>query len=96
MLVVLSYAAHHAGYFHAEIAPVEIKTRKGIELFSVDEHPRPDTTSETLAKLKPVFIKDAGVVTAGNASGIWYETFKLVMELLLLLLPARKPLNCTI
>lgn len=49
---------------------MELKGRKGVEHFTVDEHPRPDTTIETLSKLKPVFIKDLGVVTAGNASGI--------------------------
>ncbi|KAI8907190.1 Thiolase, N-terminal domain-containing protein [Gorgonomyces haynaldii] len=62
-------AAQKAGRFNAEIAPVEIKTKKGTELFSVDEHPRPQTTLETLGKLRPAFLKD-GVVTAGNASGI--------------------------
>eukprot|EP00542_Grammatophora_oceanica_P017319 CAMPEP_0194049058 /NCGR_PEP_ID=MMETSP0009_2-20130614/29528_1 /TAXON_ID=210454 /ORGANISM="Grammatophora oceanica, Strain CCMP 410" /LENGTH=410 /DNA_ID=CAMNT_0038695117 /DNA_START=149 /DNA_END=1381 /DNA_ORIENTATION=+ len=60
--------AHEAGVFEAELAPVEIKTRKGgSKLVSVDEHPRPDSTLESLAKLKPVF---DGVVTAANASGI--------------------------
>lgn len=43
---------------------MEIKTRKGIEHFAQDEHPRPQTTIESLAKLAPVFKKD-GVVTAG-------------------------------
>ena len=58
------------GRFADQIAPVPIKDKKGatVEL-SRDEHPRPETTAETLAKLKPVFKKD-GVVTAGNASGI--------------------------
>ncbi len=62
-------AAQKAGGFEQEMAPVELKTRKGTELFSVDEHPRPETTPEALAKLPPVFKKD-GVVSAGNASGI--------------------------
>lgn len=58
-----------AGRFKEEIVPVEIKTRKGTVLFEVDEHPKADTTMETLAKLKPAFKKD-GTVTAGNASGL--------------------------
>jgi acetyl-CoA C-acetyltransferase/acetyl-CoA acyltransferase 2 len=62
-------AAQESGGFADEIAPVEIKTRKGMVAVARDEHPRPDTTTETLAKLPPVFKKD-GVVTAGNASGI--------------------------
>jgi acetyl-CoA acyltransferase 2 len=62
-------AANEAGRFKDEIVPVEIKTKKGAVQFTVDEHPRPQTTMEVLAKLAPVFKKD-GVVTAGNASGI--------------------------
>lgn len=58
-----------AGYFAEEITPVEIKTRKGVTLFETDDHMRPDTTLEGLAKLRPAFGKD-GFVTAGNASGI--------------------------
>lgn len=58
-----------AGIYDAEIAPVEIAGRKGPTLVKADEHPRPETTAEGLAKLKAVFEKD-GVVTAGNASGI--------------------------
>ena len=61
--------ASKAGVFNAEITPVEIKGRKGVEIFNTDEHPRPSTTIEQLAKLKPIFVKDVGVVTAGNASG---------------------------
>ena len=57
------------GYFAEEIVPVEIKTRKGVTLFEHDDHPRPETTLEGLAKLRPAFAKD-GLVTAGNASGI--------------------------
>ena len=52
-----------------EVVPVEIKTRKGVTLVEQDDHMRPDTTMEILAKLPTVFKKD-GVVTAGNASGI--------------------------
>lgn len=58
-----------AGYFAEEIVPVELKTRKGVTLFEHDNHPRPETTLESLAKLRPAFAKD-GCVTAGNASGI--------------------------
>ncbi|KAI9138755.1 Thiolase, N-terminal domain-containing protein [Paraphysoderma sedebokerense] len=62
--------AEKNGHFKAEIAPVEIKTKKGVEHFSKDEHPRPQTTLESLAKLPSVFIPKTGTVTAGNASGI--------------------------
>jgi acetyl-CoA C-acetyltransferase/acetyl-CoA acyltransferase 2 len=62
-------AANEKGYFKDEIAPLEVQQRKGTVQFAVDEHPRPQTTLEALAKLPPVFKKD-GVVTAGNASGI--------------------------
>jgi acetyl-CoA acetyltransferase family protein len=62
-------AAQEAGRFKDEIAPVELKTKKGAVQFATDEHPRPQSTLEGLAKLSPVFKKD-GVVTAGNASGI--------------------------
>jgi 3-oxoadipyl-CoA thiolase len=58
------------GRFAAEIVPVTIPQRKGDPLvFDRDEHPRPGTTIESLAKLKPVF-RDGGSVTAGNSSGI--------------------------
>ncbi len=62
-------AAQAAGRFDDEIVPLELKTRKGTVTFKVDEHARPETTAELLAKLAPVFKKD-GLVTAGNASGI--------------------------
>lgn len=62
-------AAQESGAFADEMAPIEIKTRKGPVTVDRDEHPRPQTTMESLAKLPPVFKKD-GVVTAGNASGI--------------------------
>src|SRR5918911_59457 len=61
--------AKDAGVFAEEIVPVEVKTRKGSTLFTEDDHMRPDTTLEGLAKLRPAFSKD-GFVTAGNASGI--------------------------
>ncbi|OOF82181.1 acetyl-CoA C-acetyltransferase [Rodentibacter caecimuris] len=65
----LAKQAIESGAFSAEIVPVSVKTRKGETLFSQDEHPTFDTTAETLAKLRPAFIKD-GTVTAGNASGL--------------------------
>ncbi len=61
--------ARDAGFFTEEIVPVEVKNRKGTVLFDQDDHMRPDTTLEGLAKLRPAFSKD-GFVTAGNASGI--------------------------
>jgi acetyl-CoA C-acetyltransferase len=62
-------AAQAAGKFAAEIAAVEIAARKGSTKFDKDEHNRPDTTLESLAKLKPAFRKD-GTITAGNAPGL--------------------------
>lgn len=62
-------SANEAGVFNAEIAPVTIKTRKGEVAFDTDEHARPQSTIEAIAKLPPLFKKD-GVVSAGNASGI--------------------------
>lgn len=61
--------AHADGGFVEEIVPVTVKGRKGPEEFKVDEHPKPDSTIEQLAKLAPVFKKD-GTITAANASGI--------------------------
>ncbi|RJL20213.1 beta-ketothiolase BktB [Paracoccus siganidrum] len=57
-----------AGHFGEQIVPVELCSRRGVELFDRDEHPK-ETSLEALAQLKPVFRKD-GSVTAGNASGI--------------------------
>lgn len=62
-------AAQAAGRFDAEIVPVEIPDRKGPTVFARDEHNRPDTTLDTLARLKPAFRKD-GSITAGNAPGL--------------------------
>ncbi len=61
-------AAQKAGRFRAEIAPIEVASRKGTTLFDTDEFIRPGTTVESLGELKPAFNKD-GTVTAGNASG---------------------------
>ncbi|HYP53129.1 MAG TPA: acetyl-CoA C-acetyltransferase [Pyrinomonadaceae bacterium] len=61
--------AQDAGVFAEEIVPVEVKTRKGTKVVDTDDHLRPDTTLEVLAKLPTAFSKD-GFVTAGNASGI--------------------------
>ena len=59
------------GCFKDEIVPVSVPGRKGPTIVTEDEYPKPDTTSESLAKLRPAFIRDAtGTVTAGNASGI--------------------------
>jgi 3-oxoadipyl-CoA thiolase len=65
-------AAQAAGRFAAEIVPIEVPAAKGATArFERDEHPRPDTTLEQLAGLKPAFKRDAsGSVTAGNSSGI--------------------------
>lgn len=60
--------AQKGGHFDAEIAPIDVKGRKGVETMLVDEHPR-EVSLEKMAKLKPVFKKD-GTVTAANASGI--------------------------
>ena len=57
------------GYFKDQILPIEVKTRKGVNIVDTDEHVRADVTMESLAKLRPAFDKD-GTVTAGNASGI--------------------------
>lgn len=64
-------AAQDQGLFAPAIVPVEVSTPKGMNLVSVDEHPRADTTVESLARLKPLMLKqDAdATVTAGNASG---------------------------
>jgi acetyl-CoA acyltransferase 2 len=71
-------AANEAGRFKSEIVPVELQSKKGPVSFAVDEHPRPQSTMEALAKLAPVFKKD-GVVTAGNASGICDGAAALVL-----------------
>ena len=62
-------AAQAAGKFAAEIVAIEVPGRKGPTIFDKDEHNRPDTTAESLAKLKPAFRKD-GTITAGNAPGL--------------------------
>jgi len=67
------------GKFYQEIVPVEIADKKGKKmLVTTDEHPRPDTTLEKLAKLPPVF-KEGGTVTAGNSSGITDGAAALVL-----------------
>ena len=63
-------AAQDARFFDREITPVTIKSRKGDVVFEQDEHPRPETTLEGLAKLKTPFRREGGTVTAGNASGV--------------------------
>ncbi|MBT9508075.1 beta-ketothiolase BktB [Rhodoferax sp.] len=62
--------ATQAGHFKSQIMPVMLKSKKGDVAYEVDEHFRPNCAMEDLAKLKPVFAKENGTVTAGNASGI--------------------------
>lgn len=62
--------AIEAGYFREQIVPVELRTRKGTVQFDTDEHVRGEVTAEQLAAMKPVFQKEDGTVTAGNASGL--------------------------
>jgi acetyl-CoA C-acetyltransferase len=63
-------AAIAAGHFKTQILPIELKSKKGPVMFDTDEHVRADSSMEGMAKLKAVFIKENGSVTAGNASGI--------------------------
>ena len=65
----LAAAAWDAGRLAEEVVPVEVKTRKGTEVFARDDHMRPDTTLEGLSRLRAAFSAN-GCVTAGNASGI--------------------------
>ena len=58
------------GVFKEEIVPVEVPEKRGTRIVETDEHPRPGTTAEALAKLRAAFRKDGGTVTAGNASGV--------------------------
>ena len=62
--------AMEQGLFKSQIIPIELKTKKGVEQFTIDEHVRKDVKPEDMAKLKAVFKKEGGTVTAGNASGI--------------------------
>jgi len=72
-------AAQEAGRFQAELAPMELPSKKGPVAFAKDEHPRPDTTLEALRKLPKVFKKD-GVIHAGAASGICDGAAMLVLS----------------
>lgn len=63
-------SAIRSGYFKDQIVAVELKTRKGVTLFAEDEHVRHDASIDDLKSMRPVFKKDGGTVTAGNASGI--------------------------
>jgi acetyl-CoA C-acetyltransferase len=58
------------GVFDPEIAPIEVPAKGGTRLVSIDEHPRPNTTVESLGGLRPAFRREGGTVTAGNASGL--------------------------
>jgi acetyl-CoA C-acetyltransferase len=62
--------ALETGVFKDEIVPIEVPAKGGPKLVENDEHPRPGTTAEALAKLRAAFRKDGGTVTAGNASGV--------------------------
>ncbi len=62
--------ATEAGYFKDQIMPVILKSKKGDVSYATDEHFRPNCKLEDMTKLKPVFVKENGTVTAGNASGI--------------------------
>ena len=62
--------ATEAGYFKDQIVPIMLKSKKGDVAFAADEHFRPNCSPADMAKLKPVFLKENGTVTAGNASGI--------------------------
>jgi 3-oxoadipyl-CoA thiolase len=67
----LAAAAIASGHFRGEIVPVEVPQRKGPpKVVEADEHPRPDTSAESLAGLRPAFRREGGTVTAGNASGL--------------------------
>ena len=63
-------AAIAAGHFKSQILPIELKSKKGVVMFDTDEHVRADSSMEGMAKLRAVFAKENGSVTAGNASGI--------------------------
>jgi acetyl-CoA C-acetyltransferase len=71
-------AALEKGIFNDQIVPVELKTRKGVEMFTNDEHVRKGAKIEDMQKLKPAFKKD-GTVTAGNASGLNDAAAAIVM-----------------
>jgi acetyl-CoA C-acetyltransferase len=68
-----------SGRFADEIAPVSVAGKKGTTVVEKDEHPRPDTTAEALAKLPPVFDPESGTVHAGNSSGITDAAAALVL-----------------
>ena len=72
-------AATKAGHFKSQILPVTIKGRKGETVFAADEHFRDGVTLEDMAKLKPVFVKENGTVTDGNASCIYDGASALVL-----------------
>ena len=63
-------AAIAAGHFKSQILPIELKSKKGPVMFDTDEHVRSESSMDSMAKLRAVFIKENGTVTAGNASGI--------------------------
>ncbi|CAG8678201.1 29205_t:CDS:2, partial [Racocetra persica] len=78
-LLINKLMTEAAGCFFNKITPVEVKTKKGPVLFSRDEHPRTQTTIQTLSKQPSVFVKDTSVVTVGNASGISDSTGAIIV-----------------
>ena len=74
-----AHKAVAAGMFKEQILPIEIKSKKGVVMYDTDEHVRSDATLENMAKLKAVFQKENGTVTAGNASGINDAAAAIVM-----------------
>ena len=62
--------AIRSGRFAGEIEPLTVQERGGTRVISTDEHPRPDTTAERLAQMRPAFRREGGTVTAGSSSGI--------------------------
>ena len=71
--------ATEAGYFKGQITPVMLKSKKGDVAYDTDEHFRPNCALADMTKLKPVFLKENGTVTAGNASGITDAAAALVL-----------------
>lgn len=71
--------AQDGGLFEDELCAIDIPSRRGVKRFEVDEHPRRDISMESLQKLPPVFVRDTGRVTAGNASGIGDGAASLVV-----------------
>ena len=77
---LLSLFSLESQFFDQEIVPVEVKAKRGqVTTVSKDEHPKPETSLETLAKLRPAFVKENGTVTAGMIT-LAIDYFKLFMH----------------